>query len=351
MFYKKILLYFSFFTLVFSQDNIQFRSVIEKDILFTPYKEEGYLQGWNFYFLNSEHSIILTFVVSNLGPFDLNNGVSISIDSIKMGEVFKTKEFAEKDLEANKNQTNLKFYNNTLVKSGSIYKINQFYDDIKIYLEFYSDEKGVTLSGGNSSLSSDGKFVRADIVTSFVKAKGYIDYKGEIIDLEGVGGMEHLITNYEIYKFSSRWEILRANNESYKIFSGGYYGKKKDTNDFFRTLVLLDNKGKILLSGKILRSEVLQSSVESLSKYQVPDLEKIYLTENCTVEIKRGKLIGRGNILANVSKLLRFFINLFFTNPYLVSYKNTIKVDCPEKLEKSIPSFNGIHTYYLINSK
>lgn len=73
------------------------RNVTLGDIVYQPHSEEGYLQGWNFFFRNSEYNIIVTFLVSNLGPNDLNNGVSIAIESKKTGSIFITKEFGRKD--------------------------------------------------------------------------------------------------------------------------------------------------------------------------------------------------------------------------------------------------------------
>ncbi len=328
------------------------RHVTLGDIVYQPHSEEGYLQGWNFFFRNSEYNIIATFLVSNLGPNDLNNGVSIAIESKKTGSIFITKEFGKKDLSVD-NGINLKMYNNTLKYENGIYEVSQFYDNIKLFLKFESDSLGATLSGGKHFVRGQEKFVRADIPFSFVKTSGYLDYKGEILELEGVGGLEHLITNYEVYKYSSKWEILRATNkDGMKLYTGGFHGIKKSNEDFFRTLVIQNQKGEVLLSGMITKTEIINSELDKFSGYTLPIKEKIYLGDNgCFVQSERLYSVGKINILSNISAVLRFFIKLFFANPYQVNFLTRLSVNCPESFKSNPSDFTGIHSYYLINPK
>lgn len=347
---KKIFLLLLFTLALQGDANLNIRHVTINDIVYQPYSEEGYLQGWNFFFRNAEYNIIATFLVSNLGPNDLNNGVSIAIESKKTGSIFITKEFGKNDLSV-ENGINLKMYNNTLKYQSGIYELSQYYDDIKLFLKFESDSLGATLSGGKHFVKGNEKFVRADIPFSFVKTTGYLDFKGEIFELEGVGGLEHLITNYEVYKYSSKWEILRAQNkEGMKLYTGGFHGIKKNTDDFFRTLIIQSPKGEILLSGMITKTEIISSELDKFSGYILPTKEKLYVGDNgCFVQTERLYSVGKINILSNISAVLRFFIKLFFANPYQVNYLTRLTVVCPDSIKAS--DFTGIHSYYLINPK
>ncbi|HRG46715.1 MAG TPA: hypothetical protein PLX69_01015 [Leptospiraceae bacterium] len=349
---KKILFLFLVVFSLRADSILTIRHVTLADIVYQPHSEEGYLQGWNFFFRNSEFNIIATYLVSNLGPNDLNNGVSIAIESKKTGSIFITKEFGRKDFSVD-NGINLKMYNNTLKYDNGVYEVSQFYDDMKLFLKFESDNLGATLSGGKHFVKGQEKFVRADIPFSFVKTTGYIDYKGEIIELEGVGGLEHLITNYEVYKYSSKWEILRAvNKEGMKLYTGGFHGIKKNNEDFFRTLVIQNQKGEVLLSGMITKTEIISSELDKFSGYILPVKEKIYVGDNgCFVQSDRLYSVGKINILSNISAVLRFFIKLFFANPYQVNYFTRLTVNCPESFKLMPTDFNGIHSYYLINPK
>ena len=282
----------------------------------------------------------------------MNNGVSIAIESKKTGSIFITKEFGRKDLSVD-NGINLKMYNNTLKYENGVYEVSQFYDNMKLFLKFESDNLGATLSGGKHFVKGQEKFVRADIPFSFVRTTGYIDYKGEIIELEGVGGLEHLITNYEVYKYSSKWEILRAvNKEGMKLYTGGFHGIKKSNEDFFRTLVIQNQRGEVLLSGMITKTEIISDELDKFSGYILPVKEKIYVGDNgCFVQSDRLYSVGKINILSNISAVLRFFIKLFFANPYQVNYSTRLTVNCPDLFKLMPTDFNGIHSYYLINPK
>lgn len=349
---KKILFLFLVVLSLRADSILTIRHVTLADIVYQPHSEEGYLQGWNFFFRNSEFNIIATYLVSNLGPNDLNNGVSIAIESKKIGSIFITKEFGRKDLSVD-NGINLKMYNNTLKYENGVYEVSQFYDNMKLFLKFESDNLGATLSGGKHFVKGQEKFVRADIPFSFVRTTGYIDYKGEIIELEGVGGLEHLITNYEVYKYSSKWEILRAvNKEGMKLYTGGFHGIKKSNEDFFRTLVIQNQRGEVLLSGMITKTEIISDELDKFSGYILPVKEKIYVGDNgCFVQSDRLYSVGKINILSNISAVLRFFIKLFFANPYQVNYSTRLTVNCPDLFKLMPTDFNGIHSYYLINPK
>ncbi|MBK8394399.1 MAG: hypothetical protein IPL26_04025 [Leptospiraceae bacterium] len=349
---KKILLVFLIVFTLRADSNFNIRHVTLSDIVYQPHSEEGYLQGWNFFFRNSEYNIIVTYLVSNLGPNDFNCGTSLVIESKKTGSIAIIKEFGQKDLSV-ENGINLKIYNNTLKRDNGIYEVSQFYDDIKLFLKFESNGFGATLSGGKYKVKEQDKFVRADIPFSFVKTTGYLDYKGEIIELVGFGGMEHLITNYEVYKYSSKWEILRATNkEGMKLYTGGFHGIKKSPDDYFRTLVIQNSKGEFLLSGMIKKTEIISSEIDKFSGYSLPLKEKIFVGDNgCYVFSERLQSVGKINILSNISAVLRFFVKLFFANPYQVNFLTKLSVSCPESFP-SIPSeFFGIQSYYLINPK
>ncbi|HMW04791.1 MAG TPA: hypothetical protein PK079_01600 [Leptospiraceae bacterium] len=349
---KKICSLFLITFLLQADSNLNIRHVTIADIVYQPHTEEGYLQGWNFFFRNSEYNIIATFLVSNLGPNDFNNGVSIAIESKKTGSLFITKEFGQKDLNV-ENGINLKMYNNTLKYESGKFELSQYYDDIKIFLKFESDGLGATLSGGKHFVKGNDKFVRADIPFSFVRATGYLDFKGEIVELVGVGGLEHLITNYEVYKYSSKWEILRASNkEGMKLYTGGFHGIKKNADDFFRTIVIQNPKGEIILSGIVTKSEIISSELDKFSGYVLPIKEKIYIGDNgCYVQSERLYSVGKINILSNISAVLRFFIKLIFANPYQVNFLTKLNVVCNDSLKISTSDFIGIHSYYLINPK
>jgi hypothetical protein len=334
-----------------SGESLNVNKVTLSDISFQPHKEEGYFQGWNYSFQNKDYIILATFLVSNLGPNDLNNGISLSIKSARTGNYFITKEFGDKTLVATKGNFDIKIYANSMTYSSGVYEIKIFTEDVKLELRYKPLFPGITLSGGKFIVKDPDKFVRADIGFAWAESTGYIDYKGEVIPLEGKGGMEHLITNYEVYKYSTQWEIIRTKSpEGNMLFSGGFYGNKNMKIPFFRTVAVQSPIGEILYSSRILSSEPEGIFKEPYSGYNLASKEKIFMDDSkaCSAEIVRVENINKINLISNVSAVLRFFINLFFANPYQVNYFASITPNCQE-----FPSGNylGIHSQFLINHK
>ncbi|MCB1193308.1 MAG: hypothetical protein H7A23_14650 [Leptospiraceae bacterium] len=341
-----------FSSFIYSQSQNEIYQVEQKDFLFNPYKNEGYLQGWNYYFIDKDLIILATFLISNMGPRDLNCGVSVFVQSSKIGSKFRTKEFASKDLVVDKKKFYVKIYNNTMKYKNGKYEIKMHFDKLKLYLNFAPSFYGVSLSGGKFIVEKPDKFVKADIGYSFSKVSGYLDNEGEVIQLNGQGGMEHLNTNHEVYKYSHRWELLRAKNkEGYQVFTGGFWGKKNFPGGFYRTVSVLDTKGKIIFTGKVAKNEIKTNLKDKNSGYKVPNKEILsFANKNkCTLEIIKEKQIGSIDILSNISAFLRFVIRVFFAKPYQLAYFSKVKLDCPDFLPKAFSESRGIQTYYMIN--
>jgi hypothetical protein len=107
-----------------------------------------------------------------------------------------------------------------------------------------------------------------------------------------------------------------------------------------------------LLSGKVVREESLKLEKDLYTEYILPVTEKIYLTndESCFALMETKDPIGKINVLANISAFLRFFVNLFFANPYILAYSNKVSLICPSIFPNGI-ELEGIDSQYLINPK
>jgi hypothetical protein len=351
MFYL-FLFYVTFITSIFSDPNFNIRKVVIQDYLFKPYEEEGYFQGWNYLFYNNQYNIFITSLISNMGPGDKNHGIALSIKSEKTGSFFITKEYRVNSLDANRINYSVKNYNSTFEFADSKYEVKVIADDVKLNLVFKNFKQGYTLSGERHFLK-EGKFVRADVPFYNAEVEGFLDFKGEIIPLKGKGNMEHLLTNWEVYKYSSRWQIMRSQSKDGTTFiTGGFQGKTKTTGDFFRTFLLIDKNNNLLLSGKVVREEILKLEKDLYTEYILPVTEKIYLNndESCFALMETKDPIGKINVLANISAFLRFFVNLFFANPYILAYSNKVSLVCPSIFPNGL-ELEGIDSQYLINPK
>lgn len=347
-----IILMLIFSTSVFTESSINIRKIATQDFIYKPYEEEGYFQGWNYLFYNNEYHIFITSLISNMGPGDKNHGIALSIKSEKTGNYFVTKEFSVKSLEASRINYNIKNYNNSFELKDNTYEIKVFTDEVKLNLIFKNGKQGFTLSGDRYYVK-EGRFVRADVPFYQAEVEGYMDYKGEIIPLRGRGGMEHLLTNWEVYKYSSRWEIMRAfSKEGYTLITGGFHGKEKLPGDYFKTFVILDKKNSIIFSGKIKKDEQIKIEKEIFSGYLLPTKEKMFLNDEGTCYFISENIdsLSKINVLSSISAILRFFVNLFFANPYILAFSNKVTLNCPSIVPSPV-EFDGIHSQYLINPK
>ncbi|NDE62235.1 MAG: hypothetical protein EB038_08595 [Cyclobacteriaceae bacterium] len=205
---------------------------------------------------------------------------------------------------------------------------------------------GVNISGGWVPLPEESK-LRADIVLSFVPVVGRLNHYGTIVPLEGRGGIEHLATDLEVYKFSKSWELTRSISKSgFRILSGGYSGKEK--GEFFKQISVLDSKGNIVLSEKIESERMLGGKREEWSGYILPTILEYQWNSpqgKCTYRIMEKTKLGSINLLESISALLRFFIEVFFAKPFQIHFKVDTQLDCNGQSWKA----EGIHSWYLIN--
>lgn len=325
-------------------------SLDSSNYFFKPHKEEGYFQGWNYSFTNSEFQIFITALVSNLGPGSFNNGVVISIQSDKTGFYFQTKEFKAKDFSASQESFFIQIKDSEFSKVGESFKVKLHLEDVKLNLKYENLSQGVPLSKGKYIVEKS-YFVQADIPFSYSKASGVLEFKGNIYPLEGTGGMEHLLTNYEVYKFSKKWEMLRSfSKDKTRFFTGGFHAKEK--NKDYRMIAIQDKNGKLIFFDKVLSSEILLEKKDSFSNYILPYKEKLYVNseKECIFVVEYLHNVGKVNILENVSVLLRALIRLFFANPYILNFSVKVVSECPSHFPIPV-EWNGIKSDYLINPK
>ncbi|TGK06957.1 hypothetical protein EHO59_02220 [Leptospira semungkisensis] len=337
---------------------IQARKATKQEMGFHFHPQEGYFQAWNYSFTDEQTWIFATYIISNLGPGTKNCGVSLVVYDKENGTRFFTKEFSKDELKTEAGRTELEIYNNSVSKGEQGPEIKMDTDSAQLFLSYKTGwSKAVSLSGGKISLPVTDRFVQADMAFSFVPVQGYLVLNGNKIELNGKGGMEHLLTNYEVYKYSRRWELYRSQNSAgEKLYTGGFIGNDSFPGGEVRTVSTMDAAGKILFSAKVLSSEVLEMETEPFSNYELPIKERFHLDSqnSCSLTLTRKQTVGQISVLSNISAVLRFFVRLFFTRPYQLYYISDARLDCKQAPEGSgtlpkDPNFKGIFSYYLIN--
>ncbi|MBU42090.1 MAG: hypothetical protein CMN76_02630 [Spirochaetaceae bacterium] len=328
------------------------------DMVFQPTDEEGYMQAWNVNFRGNGMLIYITFVISNLGPKSLNNGVSILI--VQKGQVrVWTKEYDYQSLEAKKGTFGHKSYMNWLRYENGKYFIEIDQGDKStpvIKLEVSPYGPGLGLSDGKINVSGGG-FIRFDVPVVSSKATGHMILDGKWIDLQGIGGMEYLHGNKPVHQFAKRFHLIRSYHQGSGFFVGGFYG----TDDSGHSSLI---HGKVLQGGKLLDHGVvkevkhLKESKNAYSGYIIPE-KTLYRMNRCVLIESRNYYSGGYYVLGNISMLLRAVLRVFFAKPYVLHYNTTVKAWCDpgdvslsaDALEKKKPTtqFPSESTFYLIN--
>lgn len=313
------------------------------------HKEEGYLQAWNFSFQNDSYKIFGTFLVSNFGPGSKNNGISVLIKRKDDPIYYSTKEMDEKDFQMKPGQFFQQSGESWMDYKNGKYSIHMVFPEWVLDFDYSPTQKaGVAISGGKLMLTEEGKFIQADIPLSFAKVNGTITKDGISENVQGLGGMEHLITNYEVYKYSKKWDIIRTiTKDGTRILSGGFSGTDRIPGGFFRKVAVLSKDGELILEGTVSKVEVLAEELEPISGYVLPSKERLYFGEDgsCYLDIQRKKILAAMSALENISSFLRFFIQLFFAKPYQIHADVQLTVKC----DTWSGTGNGFHSYYLIN--
>ncbi|PJE03918.1 MAG: hypothetical protein CK427_03525 [Leptospira sp.] len=344
-----ILLAFLFLSLSINGDSIRGK------IHYDPKTEEGYFQGWNYSYRDKDTIIFVTFLISNLGPGSLNNGVSLYIQSKKTGTFYSTQELASHDLEALPGSFGQRSGLNRFYKKDNTITIEIRLENISLDLNFQVSRFPIlALSKGDYSLDPHPGFLRADIGFARAKAVGELKFNELIIPLNGQGSLEHLNTNVEVYKYSKSWEILRAYSKNgWKFFYGGFTATDDFPKKFFKRYAILNEKNEIIYSGNVKQIQVTKWLPNAFSGYEIPVEQELQLEENeqCKVLIQDSKNLGEINVLSNISVVLRLFVRMFFARPYQIHKETKVEWNCnlnPDS-EENLKFNNGTHSYYLIN--
>lgn len=323
------------------------QSLSAEDFKTQHYSEEGYLQAWNFTFRNQKYNLFATFLVSNFGPGSLNNGISLLLKSKDQPVFYSTREFDAEEYESKKGQFYQKSGENWMEYKNGIYSFYMNYGDWEIKLDYKPRRGNVPISKGKIPLMEKGKFVQADIPFSYSSVSGTIRYKDVVEEVNGVGGLEHILSNEAVYQFSKKWELVRSQTkDNYRIFTGGFIGNSNFPGEFFRRVAVLNPSGNLILEGTVEKVEVIEWEKEPTSGYTIPKSEILYFQNGtCKLQVKRTRPIATMSALENISSFLRFFIQLFFAKPYQIHWFADLKLECPEYSGEA----KGYHSNYLIN--
>ncbi|MCR9141020.1 MAG: hypothetical protein NXI24_02025 [bacterium] len=352
-----------FFTPVFAESPGTYSR--RSDFVFRPLPDrDGYTQAYSVNFRGNGFRIYTVFLVSNIGPKSLNNGVAVLIYHKGQSRVF-TSEQDYRTLKAKPGELDLHSGPHRLSLSGGGPPFGK-QDRLKLFvtspqfqleLDFTNLQRGVRLSGGPVRVSDEpSDFVRADIPIVHANARGKMLFQGERYDLRGVGGMDSIYTNVSPHKYAKRFSLTRSYNPANGFFLGVIQGDGAFPGNFQARFAWLQS-GAVKSCGVVNKIEVLRSRVDPLSGYKLP-VKTQYLArtdpgEECRITETVQRPAGGYSVLASISGFLRWILSVFFARPYILHFETEIVFACRESpegeyLERSRFS-NVQNSHYMIN--
>ncbi len=323
-----------------------------EDVAYRPVAgREGYVQAWNVNVRSGARRIYLTYVVSNLGPGDLNSGVVVLLYDETTGQSRShTAEFAEEDLEGRPGVFgHASGYNYIYPVPEGLRVFVKMPGKVELDLVFSDLRPGVAISGGPFRCTrNDGDFFRADIPVAHANVRGTLQVNGETSrDIRGTGGLEYLRTNCSPDVYARSFSLMRTYEDRNGLYAGlmDPAPGARPGGGFDRYAWM--ERGRVRRSGLIVAVETSESRRAPISGYDVPMLREMRTQDGCTIEERKLQFAGGYSVLANVSRILRWFLHAFFAKPYVLHYDARIILRCPDGVTAEFP--NGQSTHYFLN--
>lgn len=322
------------------------------EIAFQPQGNyDSYIQAWNFTHFQPNLRLYITFIISNLGPGDLNNGVSILIFRNGKSKAI-TAEYSSRSLSASAGKVGVKSGHNYFSTCGPrCFDLAIKLDTVHVKLKITKVEYGYRMSHRELNISSDSnEFVSAYIPINSAHTTGVLDYDGNHIELSGTTGMEFLLTNRSPHKYARSITLIRSYKKdgiSLGFIDATDSGLKKPGR------VVVRRKGRIFYEDYISRREVISTLKDRVSGIALPALAYYYgLQKECRIKEKKHTFQGGYFVLNNVSTVLRWLLKTFFAKPYILYYASDLSLECKDSAgnyQTKIKFKNQQSSSYIIN--
>lgn len=335
------------------------------DFAFRPLLDrDGYTQAYSVNFRGDGFRIYTVFLVSNIGPKSLNNGVAVLIHRDGESAVF-TSEQDYRTLKARPGELDLRSGPHRLRLTGggppfstaSRLRLSVESSKFRLSLELSGLQRGVRLSGGPVAVSDDREdFVRADVPIAFAQARGKMFFRGTEYELNGVGGMDSIYTNLSPHKYAQRFTLSRSYERKKGFFLGVIEGNSGFPGGYQARFAWLEG-GQVRSCGRVDDIKVLASVRDPLSGYRLPT-RTVYRARtesgrDCRILETFERPAGGYSVLESISSFLRWILRVFFARPYIVHYDTSIVFACrpaPDQVYVEEARFSSVQkSHYLIN--
>ncbi|HMW59550.1 MAG TPA: hypothetical protein PKA91_07885 [Leptospiraceae bacterium] len=319
------------------------------DYAFRPDNDEGYIQAWNVDVRTPNAFLYVTLLVSNVGPGDLNNGVSVLVVKPGSSRIW-TAEYSVRSLQATPGQFGHRSGLSRIHRDekGRIILHSEIpggspspKESLNLDLVLTPVDGGLRISGGLLE-PEKGSFLRADLPVIAARAEGTLTIGGVQEPLNGIAGLDAIWSNKSPHTYAKRFLLIRSFSEAPGIFIGGFMGKEEN----FLLRFAVAEKGKVKSSGNVKSLEVNASAIDPFSGYSIPTSVTYGLEDGCKITEVRKGFAGGFDVLGSISTVLRWILRVFFARPYVMHFTSQMTYICNGAKDISA---EAQASYYLIN--
>ncbi|MCB1316258.1 MAG: hypothetical protein KDK27_09915, partial [Leptospiraceae bacterium] len=228
---------------------------------------DGVLQAWTVHFWNREFFISTTLLISNIGPGEANNGVSL-IFSRNANPVFFTAGYSSRSLTAEPGRFGVRIGRCRMYRNNDRIELHIRIPDVEMRLRLHPSGPGLFLDRPVAVSQNSNANLRLDIPVPVAGAEGRIRLgHNPWFDLEGRAGMEYVYADHPIHPYGERLRLLRSFDPEQSIFLATYHGTDAARAPYMGMAV-------ILRDGRIVRQLPLSASdpapaLQNLKSYPI----------------------------------------------------------------------------------
>lgn len=284
---------------------------------FQPLKEDGYVQIWNINFSGKGYHVDLIYMISNVGPGTLNNGISMLVYSGGRSRSY-TREHTDESLRAVVGQFGMSNRSGELKMNAGRVEARAEFDQASVQLEIQP--------GGSGMLMPDWKlrgneFFRIGLPILRSQARLTLQIDGQTVELTGVAAMDSIVANTLPHDYAKRLFLFRGPSGQFQMT--GFLDR-----DLNYKLKLYYGSGASRREDRVVSVILEGEEAEPFSGYLLGSVWKIKGESGCSYEIRRGDFRGGMYVLQSVSPFLRWILRTFFAKPFILNYESTLQVRC-----------------------
>ncbi|MCB1172509.1 MAG: hypothetical protein KDK39_03035 [Leptospiraceae bacterium] len=306
-----------------------------------------YIEAWSFRHDQPDLYLSITFLISNLGPGQLNNGLAVLIYQGGQSHII-TAEYSDHSLTARPGDFGIKSGRSYFRSCGSdcldvAIRLDQIHLDLQLSQILRGPDMDHPDLPLNAALRNN---MQASIPIGRARSVGQIRWQRQELQLAGIGGLEYIHTHRSPHRYVKRIHLLRSlrGPEFYAGFLEPVSAKHTGAaapgfGISFGPLLpgmqlpqaapgsLSASHSRGLLQVPELRLELPQVYYFTSVPYSSPGSDTSAVGE-CRLAVTRQVYRGGMTVFGHISAVLRWVLQLLFANPVIVHFQATADWQC-----------------------